>query len=489
VNSALVPPNVTATPGTINQGQTSSLTSTPVSTGTSPYTYQWFEEAPGAKSYTAVGSSSTSFSFVTSNSTTTGSWSFYLRVTDNLGAAVNSNTVSVTVDSNTLDHFLFGSIGTQTAGTAFSITITAEGPSNNTLTSYTGTNTLSVSIGTISPANTGTFVGGVWTGSVTLTGVGSSVTITTAGSGMSATSGSFAVIPGVLDHFAFSNISTQTAGSAFSITVTAEDASNNTVTSYIGTPSLAYSAGSISPTTMNAFVSGVGSTSVTVTAAGSGVTITATDGTNTGTSNTFTVTLAPTPTPTATPNPTATSSSSPGASPTSTPTKPGTTPTPKPSSIPTPIATTVTAMTGSGKTVELKIRGNVTNLQISNAIISSYQSTKTTLVSFAVTGPSGTVGFVNMTIPKTAIFIGSPEVYIDGFQDTNQGYTQDGNNFYVWFITSFSTHNVSIQFVSSSMSSEFLFGPLFAVGITVPGIISVFTVIAVRRLRRKPDEV
>ena len=301
VNSALVAPTVTATPGTINQGQTSSLTSTAVSTGTSPYTYQWFEEAPGAKSYAAVGSSSTSFGFVTSNSTTTGSWSFYLRVTDNLGAAVNSTAVSITLDSDTLDHFMLSSIGNQTAGTPFSITITAEGPSNNTLTSYTGTNTLSVSIGTISPANTGNFAGGVWTGSVTLTGVGSSVTITTAGSGMSGTSGSFAVIPGVLDHFAFSNISTQKAGSAFSVTVTAEDASNNTVTSYVGTPSLTYSAGSISPTTMNAFVSGVGSTSVTVTAAGSGVTITAADGTHTGTSNTFTVTLAPTPTPTATP--------------------------------------------------------------------------------------------------------------------------------------------------------------------------------------------
>ena len=67
VNSALVAPTVTATPGTINQGQTSSLTSTAVSTGTSPYTYQWFEKAPGARSYIAVGSNSTSFSFVTSS--------------------------------------------------------------------------------------------------------------------------------------------------------------------------------------------------------------------------------------------------------------------------------------------------------------------------------------------------------------------------------------------------------------------------------------
>ena len=86
-----------------------------------------------------------------------------------------------------------------------------------------------------------------------------------------------------LDHFVFNTVGTQTAGTPFSITVTAKDASGNTVTSYTGTPTLTYSAGSISPTTMNAFVSGVGSTSVTVTAAGSGVTITATDSTHTGT--------------------------------------------------------------------------------------------------------------------------------------------------------------------------------------------------------------
>ena len=130
------------------------------------------------------------------------------------------------------------------------------------------------------------------------------------------------VNPAGLDHFVFNTVGAQTAGSAFSITVTAKDAYGNTVTGYTGTPSLTYSAGSISPTAMNAFVSGVGSTSVTVTAAGSGVTITATDGTHTGTSNSFTVTLhqhplqrplptansnpTPTPKPTATPTPTPT---------------------------------------------------------------------------------------------------------------------------------------------------------------------------------------
>jgi hypothetical protein len=98
VNSALVAPTVTATPGVIDQGQTSSLTSTAVSTGTSPYTYQWFEVAPGG-SYVSVGSNSTSFNFASSVSTATGSWGFILQVTDDTGAAVNSTAVLVTVNS------------------------------------------------------------------------------------------------------------------------------------------------------------------------------------------------------------------------------------------------------------------------------------------------------------------------------------------------------------------------------------------------------
>ncbi len=98
VNSALATPTVTPTPGTVDQGQTSSLTSTAVSTGTSSYTYQWLEKAPGG-SYVTVGSNSGSFSFVTSGSTATGSWSFILQVTDNTGAAVNSTAVSVAVNA------------------------------------------------------------------------------------------------------------------------------------------------------------------------------------------------------------------------------------------------------------------------------------------------------------------------------------------------------------------------------------------------------
>jgi outer membrane protein assembly factor BamB len=97
VNAALVALTVMASPSTVDQGQTSSLTSSPVTTGTSPYTYQWFERAPGG-GYAKVGSNLASFSFITSGSTATGSWSFILQVTDNTGAAVNSSAVSVTVN-------------------------------------------------------------------------------------------------------------------------------------------------------------------------------------------------------------------------------------------------------------------------------------------------------------------------------------------------------------------------------------------------------
>jgi outer membrane protein assembly factor BamB len=98
VDSALAAPSVTPSPGTVNQGQISSLSSSAVTTGTEPYMYQWFSEAPGASSYSLInGATSSSYNFVTSTSTATGVWSFILQVTDSTGAAVNSTAATVTV--------------------------------------------------------------------------------------------------------------------------------------------------------------------------------------------------------------------------------------------------------------------------------------------------------------------------------------------------------------------------------------------------------
>ena len=96
VNSALVAPQVTADPNTVTQNQPSTLNSSQVTTGTFPYTYQWFQKAPG-DIYTMVGDNSNSYSFP--GSTTIGNWEFILQVTDSTGASVNSSAVSVTVVS------------------------------------------------------------------------------------------------------------------------------------------------------------------------------------------------------------------------------------------------------------------------------------------------------------------------------------------------------------------------------------------------------
>ena len=145
-----------------------------------------------------------------------------------------------------------------------------------------------------------------------------------------------------------------------------------------------------------------------------------------------------------------------GGSPTSSPAStsiPTVTPTPTTSPIPTPSTTTVPATMNGGATVDLSLGGNVTSSQMSNVTIATNQSAKTTTLTFTVTGESGNVGFSNITIPKSAVPYGTtPTIYIDGQPAQNQGYTQDTNNYYVWYTTLFTTHKVSIEFTTASSS-------------------------------------
>jgi hypothetical protein len=98
LNPSLLAPIVTPGNTQITQGQVSVLSSTAVSTGTGPYSYQWFEKlSPGA--YVTTGTNSAAFDFETSVATATGSWSFVLQVTDATGAAVNSTDILVSVVS------------------------------------------------------------------------------------------------------------------------------------------------------------------------------------------------------------------------------------------------------------------------------------------------------------------------------------------------------------------------------------------------------
>jgi PKD repeat protein len=112
-------------------------------------------------------------------------------------------------------------------------------------------------------------------------------------------------------------------------------------------------------------------------------------------------------------------------------------------------STTIIATTSSGASVYLAISGNITSSQMSDVTIVTDQSATTTTVSFTLTGQNGITGFNNITIPETAIIYGiTPTTFIDGQAAQEQGYSRDGNNYYVWYTTHFSTHEISIVFAT-----------------------------------------
>jgi YVTN family beta-propeller protein len=98
----LTSPTISAASTSILQGQTSVLTLAPLTTGTSPYTYQWFAEAPNATAYTTIDNATLpSYNFTTTTATAAGNWTFMLQVTDATGAVVNSTATQIVVDAPT----------------------------------------------------------------------------------------------------------------------------------------------------------------------------------------------------------------------------------------------------------------------------------------------------------------------------------------------------------------------------------------------------
>ena len=101
VNSQLNAPSASASPSTIDQGQSSSLTISALTTGTSPYTYQWYSDVDSGSYISLNGATSSIYNFVTSTSTATGTFRFMVQVTDGTGSSVNSTVASVNVNSPT----------------------------------------------------------------------------------------------------------------------------------------------------------------------------------------------------------------------------------------------------------------------------------------------------------------------------------------------------------------------------------------------------
>jgi hypothetical protein len=199
-------------------------------------------------------------------------------------------------------------------------------------------------------------------------------------------------------------------------------------------------------------------------------------------------TLTPTsrPTPTATSAPTASPSPSPTAiatptllyTPTATP-KPTFFPNPAITAHPSPtkVQTIISATTDYGATVELNISGNVTSSQITNINIATNQSSTATTISFIVTGQSGTSGFGNLTVPKRAVSYGTTAIVnIDGQFAQNQGFNQDSENYYIWFTTHFSAHEISIQFNAGASAQM---QTLDLVQVIIIGVSATLAVVAV----------
>ena len=190
-----------------------------------------------------AGASSASFTLTApNNALTEGTQTVTITAS---AAGFTDGTRTTTVRDNDVHHFAIGAIPSpQTRGAPFSVTVTAQDFSNLTVTSYTGAPALSAtgSAGTvtISPVTAGPFVSGVWTGNVTAGTFSNAVVLSVNdGAGHTGASNAFNVGTGALHHFAWAPVASPQMGFApFSTTVTAQDAGNNTVTSFTGTAGL-----------------------------------------------------------------------------------------------------------------------------------------------------------------------------------------------------------------------------------------------------------
>ena len=182
-----------------------------------------------------------------------------------------------------------GTVSNQTAGVAFNLTLYAVGVGSTMLdTNYSGTKTITYSGPATSPNGTAprytanvTFNNGVATNIATTLTTAETTTITAAAADGTATgvaSSSLTVVAGIMDHYALSAAAPQNATEAFPLTVTAQDAFNNPVTTNNPTPvtlgsSTGHATFDSNPITL---VNGVGTVSTTNSTAET-VNLTATD--------------------------------------------------------------------------------------------------------------------------------------------------------------------------------------------------------------------
>jgi hypothetical protein len=231
----------------LTSGSTRTLTATiqdaagnTITTGADSTLSVTFAKTSGAGTVTGLGSSTAVAGVATLTVTGNQSGAVTITATANGSgdalAAGAGNPITFNVVTAALHHFGFANIGSQTAGTAFNNTITAQDLNNNTVTTFDGNGfkVMLTSTGTLSAGSftTPAFTLGVLTQSVAITNTGN-FTITATGiagnSGITGTSNSFAVNAGAASKLAFSQQPTTTiAGQTISaVKVQIQDANGN----------------------------------------------------------------------------------------------------------------------------------------------------------------------------------------------------------------------------------------------------------------------
>jgi hypothetical protein len=159
---------------------------------------------------------------------------------DTVKGTITGSELGIIVNPAAANHLAVSTPISSTAGTAFSIMVTALDPYGNTASGYTGTDHFSSTDKKAALPADYTFVAadaGVHTFKMALVTAGSQTitatdTVTATITGKSST---IKVSAAALNHLKVKAVSPTTAGVAFSITVVAQDAYNNTVTTYTGT--------------------------------------------------------------------------------------------------------------------------------------------------------------------------------------------------------------------------------------------------------------
>jgi hypothetical protein len=97
------------------------------------------------------------------------------------------------------------------------------------------------------------------------------------------------------------------------------------------------------------------------------------------------------------------------------------------------------------------VRGNIINSTISNVDILADEVASRTTLRMTLVGPSQTSSFCNITIPKSAVPLGTiPLVYVNNVLAEDSGYSQDSECYFVWYTTYSSTYELAIALTEVS---------------------------------------